>query len=248
MDISLISEQGRRSEMEDTHVIKRNIAGKGNLFGGVYDGHCGKFAANYASEKLHERFRYRVNRIPIDQAYIESYKKISSELKQKDPYYSGTCAANFFIKDGKIFTANVGDARVIVVGREKVHQLTIDHRVDNKEERDRILRMGGFIYKERYACRSSGDGLMPTRTLGDDRYEDIGIISIPYTNTYKIMKDDIMLIAACDGLFDEMTNKEVAKFVYMLPVSSNPFVEVLKDEVLYNRNGIDNLTIIAVVF
>ncbi len=226
------------------YIIKYNFAGKGSIFGGVYDEHSGSFAAEYVAEKLHQRFQYRLSRFSIEQAFIESYEKISKELKEKDCGDSGTTAANFFIKDGEIFTANAGDTRIIIIGEKNVRQLTVDHRVDNKEERKRIEKMGGLVSRG-YACKADGDGLMPTRTIGDYEYEDIGIISTPYTNSYKIKKKDLVLIVACDGLFDEMSNSEVEDFVRRY-ADSEELVRELKKYVYKECYGSDNLTIIAI--
>lgn len=245
MKTAIICEEGpRRDYMEDNYVIKKNFTGKGNIFGGVYDGHSGSLAAKYAAENLHKRFQYRLSRLSIEQAFIESYEKVSEELKTKDHSDSGTTAANFFIKDGEIFTANAGDSRIIIIGENGVRQLTIDHRLYNDEERNRIEKMGGIIFGG-YACTVDGEGLMVTRAIGDWKFREIGIISTPYTYSYKIKKKDIMLIAACDGLFDEMSNDRVADFARKY---TNPeeLVKKLMNCVYKECYGRDNLTIIAV--
>jgi len=49
---------------------------------------------------------------------------------------------------------------------------------------------------------------------------------------------------ACDGLFDVMTSEEAADFARRFP-QPETLLEVLKTEVLVNRLGSDNLTMIA---
>ena len=140
---AIISEQGRRDQMEDTYYFYQTFGGSGQIFGGVYDGHCGKTAAEYASANLHAYFLEATKAgLSPQSAFIKSYEKISDELKNQN---SGACAVNFFMKDGKIFFANAGDARLIVVSKNSVQQLTTDHRLDNETERERIVKMGGKI-------------------------------------------------------------------------------------------------------
>lgn len=241
MQAAFISEQGMRPEMEDAHYLDLNFGGRGWAFGGVFDGHGGRFAAEYAAPRLSEIFLEKLlaGASPA-QAFTESYKTVSVELKGQD---SGTTAVTFFIGDSIIFTANAGDARAIVVSNTGFTQLTTDHRLDNPAERQRIAQMGGVI---RYPYVYRGYlGLMPTRTIGDEYFKPVGVIATPSVSEHRITPEDIFLIAACDGLFDVVTNEEVAELARQ-HAQPESLVEALKQEVLVNRFGTDNLTIIAV--
>ncbi len=138
MKAGLISEQGLREKMDDGHFLDLNFNNKGWVFAGIYDGHFGSYAAQYTAGRLHKIFLDKIlsNHSP-DRAFIESYETVSSELRNQD---SGTTAVTLLIKDRVIFAANAGDARAIVAGRGgRYHQLTLDHRLDNPEEKQRIL-------------------------------------------------------------------------------------------------------------
>jgi serine/threonine protein phosphatase PrpC len=237
----MISEKGYRQEMEDAHFLDLNFADKDWIFGGIYDGHGGDYAAEYTSETLHKLFlKYLLAGATPQESFVKSYEETSNELKTQD---SGTTAVDFLIRDRKIFTANAGDARAIVVNSEKVIQLTVDHRLDNLSERKRVEKMGAYTA---YPYVHRGHlGLMPTRTIGDEYFKPVGIIATPSVNEYQISQEDIMLLAACDGLFDVMTNEEVADFARRIP-DPKALVETLENEVIINRFGTDNLTIIAV--
>ncbi len=241
MEAVVISEQGIRPEMEDAHFLDLNFADKGWIFGGIYDGHGGRSAARYASERLLQIFLERLlSGSPPQEAFVASYELTSEELKAQS---SGTTAVTFLIRDKEIFTANVGDARAGVINKQGFHQLTVDHRLDNPAERERVLKMGGrIVYPYTYR---GGLGLMPTRTIGDQYFKPIGIIATPSVSEYRIADDDLILLAACDGLFDVMTNEEVADFARRF-LQPKALVQELKNEVLINRLGMDNLTIIAV--
>jgi len=240
MEAAVISEKGIRREMEDAHFLDLNFANKGWAFAGIYDGHGGKLAAKYASERLHQIFlQGLLSGFSPQEAFIKGYQLVSEELKTQD---SGTTAVNCLIKARQIFTANVGDARAIVISDQGLSQLTVDHRLDNLIERQRIEEMGGQI-RYPYAFRGH-QGLMPTRTIGDQYFKNIGIIATPSVSEYKISQDDLILLMACDGLFDVMTSEEAADFARRFP-QPETLLEVLKTEVLVNRLGSDNLTMIA---
>ncbi len=227
--------------MEDSHFLDMAFGGKDWVFGGVYDGHSGDYAARYTAERLHRIFlEALLSGVSPQEAFVASYEKTSEELKVQR---SGTTAVDFFIREGKIYAANVGDARAIVIGDKMIHRLTVDHRLENAEERQRIESMGGYI-EYPYTYRGV-EGLMPTRTIGDEYFKPVGIIATPSVSEYAITEDDFMLVAACDGLFDFMTNEEVAEFAREFR-QPEMLVEALKRQVLINRLGTDNLTIIAV--
>jgi serine/threonine protein phosphatase PrpC len=241
MKTAVISEQGIRLAMEDAYYLETNFGSMNWIFGGIYDGHSGGYAAQFAAERLHQIFlRQFLSRMIPGQAFINAYETVSNELKFQD---SGTVAVNFLIKDGAIYTANVGDARAIIVDGDRVIQLTTDHRLDNPEEKQRIENMGGKIISP-YIVTDKG-GLMPTRTIGDEYFKTVGVIATPTVNEYSIQHDDMILIAGCDGLFDFIGNEEIADFARQIQ-EPKQLLERLKKEVLYIRNGTDNLTIIAV--
>ncbi|MDO8490649.1 MAG: PP2C family protein-serine/threonine phosphatase [Dehalococcoidia bacterium] len=241
MKAGVISEKGMRQEMEDYHFLDMDFGGKGWVFAGIYDGHGGKQAAHHASQKLHEVFlRAVLSGLAPQQAFARAYETTSEEIKEQD---SGTTAVTIFIREGRVYAANAGDARAIVVGREGLRQLTVDHRLDDTTERQRIVRMGGLV-SDPYVRRGLR-GLMPTRTIGDSFFKPVGVIATPSVREYEILKDDLMVVAACDGLFDVMSNSDVADFVRKSPQPER-LLEALKREVLVKRGGSDNLTIIAV--
>jgi len=245
MEVAVMSEPGFRSTMEDAYFLDTNFSGSGCIFGGIYDGHGGKFAAIYAAENLHKKFlKYIFEGLLPEQAFINSYHDISLDLSNQ---YSGCTAVNIYISEYNskriIYCANAGDARAILVSKNNIRQLTVDHRVYNEQERERIIKSGGLI-REPYVIHQ-GMGLMPTRTLGDGLFKEVGVISTPDVSTYQVQDNDMVLVAACDGLFDFMLNEEVAQFVFRYG-DLNTLLNKLVDEVLNQRFGTDNITIIAV--
>lgn len=244
MQTAVVSEQGRRWSMEDTHFLDLDFAGRGWVFGGVYDGHAGYEAADYAARHLHQRFLDRLEKGNDPRAAFEgAYEAISAELAHQT---SGTTAVAFLLRGSELTVSNAGDSRALLVGRHRVVQLTEDHRLDNPNERERVIQTGAEIDYP-YVMRGL-DGLMPTRSLGDPHFEDVGIISMPFIAQCRVQEgEDICLLVACDGLFDVMSNEEAADLARMHR-DPEEMVESLKREVLHVRRGTDNLTLIALAF
>jgi len=236
--VTIISDQARRLDMEDRHILDVDFRGKGEVFGGVYDGHCGWEAADYVARNLHQRFQEFLAKQSPDKAFITAYLTISDEITTTD----GTCAANFYLKGKNIYWANVGDCRIIVIGKE-VKQLTVLHRVSNDSEKERVAKAGAII-KGQYAHRPDNGGLMPLRTLGDLEFKEIGIIATPSTGVYEIKPSDKYLIAGTDGLFDVITKEDISQLIKRRR-SVEVVGRILKEEVLNKRFGEDNLTMIV---
>jgi serine/threonine protein phosphatase PrpC len=240
---AVISRQGMRPSMQDTYHLDLDFGGRGWIYGGVYDGHGGSYAAKYAAQKLHSIFLSKCQSAsPPGHAFIESYETVSRELEGQE---SGTTASTFLIKENDIFSANAGDSRMVVINRAGVRQLSVDHRLSNREELDRVVAAGALINYP-YVMRDR-QGIMTTRAIGDAFFSRVGVISTPSTAHYVISGDDLMLIVASDGLWDTMSNAEVSSFAGKIP-DPDKLLEALAEEVLDNRLGTDNLTIIAVSF
>ncbi|CAN0203911.1 unnamed protein product, partial [Hapterophycus canaliculatus] len=98
----------------------------------------------------------------------------------------------------------------------KTHNLCPQHSTSNKREVERVLSMGGTIINNRVAgC------LMPTRTIGDlDCKRELGGIVSPHPELQLAAvyappddgeyHDEPFLVLASDGLWDVLSNAEVA--------------------------------------
>lgn len=60
---------------------------------------------------------------------------------------SGSCAIVALLFSSKIFLANLGDSRALLLNIEKVNQLSKDHKPEDSQEKMRIIKHGGKIYK-----------------------------------------------------------------------------------------------------
>lgn len=236
-DTKIVSDPGSKSYMEDYFTFEEDK--EGNIFAGVFDGHVGEKAAEYTSKKLHKVFFEKINSGDgVEKAFADSFVEISEELKNQK---SGTTATVFYLKDNTLFYANVGDSRLVVFSDSGFIQLTEDHRLDNPKERERVLKEGAEISGE-YVLKKD-KGLMPTRTIGDQFFKDVGVTARPETGSYKVKEKDKYLLLGTDGLFDVIENQELFEFIDS-DNSLDKITEKIKKEVLENRRGEDNLTFI----
>lgn len=241
MEPGIISEQGLRGSMEDAYSLDLDFGRQGWIFGGVYDGHRGKYAAGYAAKNLHHCLLEQLDQEQDPkQAFIKTYLEIAQEIRDQE---SGTTAVTFLLQENLLTVANAGDSRALLINYTGPIQLTVDHRLDNPHEYQRIKNLGTSIaYPYVYQGQQ---GLMTTRSLGDQTFKSAGVIAEPFVQSQNITPEDRFLIAACDGLFDHMNNQEVHELAQR---HDNPkeLAWSLRQEVLMNRMGTDNLTIIII--
>jgi protein phosphatase PTC1 len=94
-----------------------------------------------------------------------------------------------------LYTANVGDARIILCRMGRALRLSYDHKGSDESEGRRIANAGGLILNNRV-----NGVLAVTRALGDSYMKDL-VTGHPYTTETVIQPDqDEFLILACDGV------------------------------------------------
>lgn len=94
-----------------------------------------------------------------------------------------------------LYTANVGDARVVLCRNGKALRLSYDHKGSDENEGKRVAGAGGLILNNRV-----NGVLAVTRALGDAYMKEL-VTGHPYTTETVIQPDiDEFLILACDGV------------------------------------------------
>jgi protein phosphatase PTC1 len=107
-----------------------------------------------------------------------------------------------------LYTANVGDARIILCRAGKALRLSYDHKGSDENEGKRIANAGGLILNNRV-----NGVLAVTRALGDAYMKDL-VTGHPYTTETVIQPEsDEFLIIACDGLWDVCDDQEAVDLV-----------------------------------
>lgn len=138
-----------------------------------------------------------------------------------------------------LYTANVGDARIILCRAGKALRLSYDHKGSDEVEGKRIANAGGLILNNRV-----NGVLAVTRALGDAYMKKL-VTGHPYTTETVIQPDsDEFIIIACDGLWDVCTDQEAVDLVRNTedPIAAS---KMLVDHAL-NRFSTDNLSCMIV--
>lgn len=140
-----------------------------------------------------------------------------------------------------LYTANVGDARIVLCRNGKALRLSYDHKGSDENEGKRISKAGGLILNNRV-----NGVLAVTRALGDSYLKDL-VTGHPYTTETVIQPDqDEFLILACDGLWDVCSDQEAVDMVRNVS-SPQTASKVLVDNAL-GRFSTDNLSVMIVRF
>jgi serine/threonine protein phosphatase PrpC len=225
LEAAVVSEQGPRPSMEDRHVLR--VDGDRAL-GAVFDGHNGAAVAEYAAEHFPGQ-----DREPVDEA-LRRVHAGSRGLR------GGACAVAFRLAGPHLEVANVGDAELAVVTGAGVSVLTEEHRLTSAAERARVQAAGAILDGPYAVDPRTGDGLMPTRGVGDHAFADIGIVCEPYRWSGPFAEG--WLVAACDGLWDVLAPEELPDY---LTGSAAEAARALAREALAVRGSFDNLTVIV---
>ncbi|KAK2767041.1 Protein phosphatase 2C 1 [Arachnomyces sp. PD_36] len=140
-----------------------------------------------------------------------------------------------------LYTANVGDARVILCRNGKALRLSYDHKGSDDNEGKRIASAGGLILNNRV-----NGVLAVTRALGDAYLKDL-VTGHPYTTETVIQPEaDEFMILACDGLWDVCSDQEAVDLIRNThdPQAAS---KILVDHAL-SRFSTDNLSCMIVRF
>lgn len=110
-------------------------------------------------------------------------------------------------KNRVLYTANVGDARIVLCRQGKALRLSYDHKGSDKNESNRIKNSGGLIISNRV------NGMLAvTRSLGDGYMKHL-VTGSPFTTRTVLTPEDEFVIIACDGLWDVCTDQQAVDLV-----------------------------------
>lgn len=215
--------QNTKSRMEDVVVV--NLLPNGGGLFAVLDGHNGRLAVDFVSDRLP---RYVVNSIEasdmdIEGALVRAFQRTEEELlvrlteqvdasptstySESDPDFpvltSGVVLCVILVYRDNIYCASVGDCRAVMSRNSQPVQLSIDHNISEPPERKRVQEL---LTREGYV-----KGLMVTRSLGNvsisTRLKVEGQIATPSLSSFPIVCDDSFVIIASDGLYEVVSNE-----------------------------------------
>ncbi|KAG2431014.1 hypothetical protein HYH02_013543 [Chlamydomonas schloesseri] len=189
---------------------------------------------------------------------------------------AGSCVALMLLVQAAgvpwVLSANVGDSRTVLVswddpaegggggmmgmtmggggggGRPEGLALSVDHKLGpakTSEETRRVQAAGGTVIQLFGTWRIDGS-LAVARAIGDSDFQRY-VSYHPTVSCRQLARRDRWLIIASDGLWDVMSNEEVALFCRAQhQLSAAKLAEALVREAVRNRGSGDNTTVVAV--
>ena len=243
--VGVAFEQGQRAYMEDRYSAVTELKpfgltgcdGVRRSFLGVYDGHNGDWAAQFASERMHAFLAPDVLLRDSSPSCPEELTRFNADMETslKKMYMDcddeilnttaaegrrdGSTAVCVLQVGGALFTAHAGDSRAVVSYADgRTRAMTEDHKPSLSNERRRITAVGGKI--EFCGCwRVIADhpykpmraALAVSRSLGDidfKRPKDSGVTAEPDVSRYELTEDINFIILASDGMWDVIRDQE----------------------------------------
>ncbi|EHK46802.1 hypothetical protein TRIATDRAFT_128623 [Trichoderma atroviride IMI 206040] len=222
--VGVCEERNRRHRrtMEDTHSFLKDdkdvaVSESDNGYFAIFDGHAGSFAADWCGKKLHIVLEEMIRKhpsMPIPELLDMTFTSVDSQLEKlqyQSKRISGCTAAvalkGLSSRQRVLYTANVGDARIVLCRNGKALRLSYDHKSSDENEKKRIANAGGKVEGYRVG------GLAVSRALGDHLMKKL-VTGHPYTTETVIQHDlDEFIIIACDGLWDVCSDQEAVDLV-----------------------------------
>ena len=234
--------QGPRSYQRDRTVVRlAEAAEEPHAYFGVFDGHGGAEAADYAVEHLHPNLM-RSAFADVGDALRDAYLRTdagvlaaAAAIPKKKASNAGAAAVTMLAHARRLVLAHAGDCRALLVKRSGMFvELTRDHSAEDDpaapvptplrpDEVARIARAGARV--ESGYVHVDDESLPMTRALGDLRLKVAAgldwratsterqvVTALPDVATYERSDDDLCVVLASDGLFGSvMTSAEVAQ-------------------------------------
>ncbi|CAO1948529.1 unnamed protein product [Urochloa humidicola] len=226
------SRAGPRHAMEDAYsVINGKNGGASQLaFYGVFDGHGGRVAVDFVSQRLGENvisavLAAEVNTHGEASSAEEEHGTVSAAIKaaylatdsellaQHQDASGGACATTAVVKGGDLYVAHVGDCRS-VLSRDggAAAALTADHTCASDVERERIERGGGFVSRSGSGVWRVQGSLAVSRSFGDAGLKR-WVLAEPEVSRVPLTAGCEFVVIASDGLWDKVSNQEAVDVV-----------------------------------
>lgn len=270
VDIALSSVRGWRTTQEDAHCHQFPSRMDKNLgFLGIFDGHSGSNASAFVGKSLwkyienskpfkaevikHQNYDPEVLKEATREGFFNCDKALreSPKFKNNPKERSGCTGVMCCLTEKNIIIANTGDSRAVLVRQATDVFSTLDQTPDQDRETTRITNAGCYV---KYG-RVNGD-LATARSFGDFRFKKISLppskqaitVEPDITILYRNPREDQLLILACDGVWDVLSNLECANFALAalwLGCSEQETADLIIKECVRKGSG-DNISIMVV--
>lgn len=247
---------GKRPTFEDTfNIISKLDIKKTNkiiTYLAVFDGHGGNETSQFCENFLYVEFEKllnlekNININVLNKCIVKAINNIDKYIFN-NKIKSGTTANICILFNKNLICVNIGDSRSILCRKNKILQLSFDHKPMNEKEYKRITNTNGFVQDNRLNGR-----LAVSRAIGDNEFKHSNknlspLISHPDIYVYKICENDKYIVVACDGLWDVMSHKDVCDFIDKLLLKNidlNLIAKYLTDYAINALFSTDNVTVL----
>lgn len=217
-----------RKTMEDVHTYVKNFASRLDWgYFAVFDGHAGSQASKWCGSNLHTVLEQKLLeeetrdvREVLNESFVSADRQINTKLSGNSGCTAAVCILRWEVPDDvdnqtadfsqhtrKLYTANVGDSRIVLFRKGRSMRLTYDHKASDVLEMQRIEKAGGLIMKSRV------NGMLAvTRSFGDKFFDGL-VVGNPFTTSVELTRDDEFLILACDGLWDVIDDQDACELI-----------------------------------
>lgn len=129
-----------------------------------------------------------------------AFEQVDKKILESENLVGGSTVLCALIRENKLYLANAGDSKAVLITKNDMKNITIEHRASNEEEKVRVESLGGVIivHKSRSLVQGS---LQITRSIGDSKYKKY-ISCEPDLFEHDITNEDQLLIMASDGFWD----------------------------------------------
>lgn len=272
--ISDSSRTARSSEALPPHTPEATGSDIGSLsFFGVFDGHGGARAAEYAGEQMFTQLCKQWPTLKQEpqkalQKAIEATEAEWLSLAREKEWMDGTTAAVALVdrRRGFCIVGNVGDSEILLGtrlhdGTESFEILTeVHHLKRNPQESARVSEMGGRVWHGRLGHPTISPqvlSLSVSRAIGDVFFKEeaytngkaSGLIADPFLTTVEVCGEkcrDQFLLVGCDGLWDTVPYAQACSFVFKCLAAGKSAQEISEGltKLAGSHGSSDNITVI----
>ena len=234
--------QNARNYMEDEGKVIENFNGDPNkILFCLFDGHGGGQVSKFLQDNFGKYMKKILNYKNLISGFSYLFKTVDEEIKLLNCPNVGSTATIVYIVKKKdtnkriLYCVNVGDSRCVMVNRNGVYRLSYDDRVRDPKESERINKNGGIIVNNRIYGQ-----LMLSRSFGDWRIKDVGVIVDPHVTKYEITNNDLYCILASDGIWDVIKDEECSILETMYENTGEMSKKIISE--CLKRKSLDNLS------
>lgn len=243
-----VTDIGYRPYQEDR--FANEILLPGYTFCGVFDGHGGDSISELCAKNFPTIIKQGIQDIPYDLSFVinKSFFTMDNLAYHFNKPTEGSTVVFTLVTPDTIWFANAGDSASIVGFKDlSFRQMSMEHKVENENEKERIKKSGGFITYFDGVARVNGN-LNVARSVGDHYLKDF-VICTPFIQSISIGKENVdFILLISDGISDVMDPEKLSKIIQ--DNRNLPRDKLLKHIIFLAKNlgSRDNMTITLIEF